>query len=439
MARPVSEQDLESARAALARGDLGAATRLAKGAFQRAKTAADRAAMGRARLVLGEAAIEEQRLGAAREALTHAARELGEALGAVHHETRQAQGTLALALAALDDVEGAGRALAAAAADLPSPDGAIDEGRARVWLCVAVAYMAQGRAGEAARLLAALVERAEGPPALAAVLQRSLGVALDATGDRQGALAAHRRALEAATSAFGEESARVAEAALAVARSRAALGEVDEARALAQTAMDRLGGLGLEREPRWAVAWATLGLCTVLGGDLPTGSAQLETACKLEEKGFGAVRAPTAAVVVMLARAHHRAGDHAKVLGLAKRVVAALKREPGYEGPLAMITELEARGLVALGRPRDAVARVQDIIEPLARRRGATAEQMARLYLALGAAEIGCGRGERARVAWERSRALAVEAGGAGSDLAREVGAALDLLEHGTAAARGAK
>jgi tetratricopeptide (TPR) repeat protein len=435
----VSEQELENARVALARGDLGAAVRLAKDAFQRAKAAGNRVEMGRARLVLGEAAIEEQRLGAAREALTHAARELGEALGAGHDETRQAQGTLALALAALDDVDGAARALSAAAADLPSPDGKVDEARARVWLCVAVAYMAQGRAGEAARLLTALVERSDGPPALAALLQRSLGVALDATGDRHGALAAHERALAAATAAFGEDSARVAEAALAVARSHAALGDVERARGLAQTAMDRLRALGVDREPRWAVAWATLGLCTVLGGDLPAGSAQLETACKLEDKGFGAVRAPTAAVVVMLARAHHRAGDHAKVLGLARRVLGPLKREAGYEGPLAMITELEARGLVALGRPRDAVARVQDVIEPLARRRGATAEQMARLYLALGAAEIGCGRGDRARAAWERSRALAVESGGAGSDLAREVGAALELLEHGTAAGRGAK
>jgi len=248
----VSDQDLENARAALARGDLGAAVRLARDAFQRAKAAGSRAEMGRARLVLGESAIEEQRLGAAREALTHAARELGEALGAAHDETRQAQGTLALALAALDDVDGAARALGAAAADLPSPDGAVDEARARVWLCVAVAYMAQGRAGEAARLLTALVERTDGPPALAAVLQRSLGVALDATGDRHGALAAHQRALDAATSAFGEESARVAEAALALARSRAALGEVEQARGLAQGAMDRLRGLGVEREPRCA-------------------------------------------------------------------------------------------------------------------------------------------------------------------------------------------
>ncbi|MEJ7732256.1 MAG: hypothetical protein WKG00_24000 [Polyangiaceae bacterium] len=116
----MSDQDLEKARAALARGDLGAAVRLGKDAFQRAKAAGSRAEMGRARLVLGESAIEEQRLGAAREALTHAARELGEALGAAHDETRQAQGTLALALAALDDVDGAARALGAAAADLPS-------------------------------------------------------------------------------------------------------------------------------------------------------------------------------------------------------------------------------------------------------------------------------------------------------------------------------
>lgn len=438
MAAPVSEAR-KAAGDALARGDLATAARLGKTAFQHAKAANDRAEMGRARLLLGKVAIEEQRLGAAREALAPAVRELAAALGETADETREAQGTLALALASLDDRAGAAQALGAAAADLPSPTDAVDEARARVWLCVAEAYLADGRAGEAARLLTALAERAEASPALHASLQRWRGVALDATGDRRGALAAHTQAMEAATAAFGDASARAADASLAVARSRAALGELDEARGLAEAAMDRLRALGVERQPRWAVAWATLGLCTVLGGDLPAGSAQLETACKLEEKGFGAVRAPTAAVVVMLARAHHRAGDHAKVLGLAKRVSAALKREPGYEGPLAMLTELEARGLVALGRGRDAVARVLDVVEPLARRRSATAEQMARLYLALGAAEIACARGDRARAAWERSRALATEAGGAGSDLAREVTAALELLEHGTVAARGAK
>jgi tetratricopeptide (TPR) repeat protein len=428
----VSHDDLPRAREAFLRGDFATASELARKSFAAAKASADVAATARSRLLIGHIAYDDLRYGPAREAYSIACRELEQSLGPTNDLTRQARASLSVVLGSLADRDASAAALAAAEAGLQPAAPPMERERCETWLSIACAYAGEGRFTDARGVLELLATTVPpGDAALLATVHLQLASAIDALGDRRAALDGYQRCRELRLQAFGAENPRVADATLAVARSLAATGRIDEAKQMATEAIDCMTRLGHELRPRMSTGWATLGMTTLLAGDVRGGTQHFETACKIEEKTFGAAHPATAGMLIMLAQVHGSLNDHGKVAGLCKRIVPALENAPGQEGPLVMACELEVRALCAMGRARDAAQRLSRLIEAVARRRVATSEQMARLYAALGSAEVGSGRRERAIAAFQRARTLAIDAAGADSDLVQSLQQALALLEQG--------
>ena len=415
-ADPATEDRLGTAHGTFVRGDLALAEELALAALAEGRAKQDRAAIGAARLLLGEIAHDSLRYGPAKEHIELAARDLEAALGRDHERTRNARASLAVVLHDLHDDEAAGRELEAAVSGLDAtPPSEMSPDLAELFLTVGVAHAALGRIELSRVTLGGLVDALEragaadtDPARLAtALLQLASVVAQD--GETGASLSHLERCLELRRRAFGGGNARVAAAAFAVARSHAAAGRVDAARPLAVDAMTAMEAAGRADEPRMSTAHATLGLVLLLGGDTAGATKRFERACSIEEKTFGAAHPGTATMMLMLAQLHAGLRNWGKVAGICKRIIPVLSQRSREAHALATASELEVMALCALGRTKDARASAASALEVL-RRHGASGAELATAHASLGRAELASGRGERAIESLEHAVARAREA-----------------------------
>jgi hypothetical protein len=434
--------ELERGHALFIAGDLVRARAVARRVFGRATASGDVASRGRARALVGHVAYDELRYAEARDAFGLAASELSKTLGQDSDEVRLAHASLGLVHNALDQEADARAALVLAEADLDPPGPGLGVERARLWITIAVLRTGLERERDAETVLRSVISRLEsGVPwsklEVLATAHLHLGGAIDACHAGPNytvapeAVQAYERCLAIRQSAFGLENPRVAAAAFALAGALTARGDLDRAFELATGAMRTMVELGLERQARMSISQATLGMIELLRGDVSGGTERLELACKIEESTFGAAHAATASMLAMLAQVHAARRNWGKVKSLCARILPVLRAAPRHGDSFAIASELAARAELALGSVGAGVHVLESGLRVLERRDSQNSRRIGELYATLARMELVSGRRERAVRAFERARALALDAHGASSEELRRLDSELELAHSG--------
>jgi tetratricopeptide (TPR) repeat protein len=418
----MSDDDrLTTARVMFVAGALDEASELVRARFAEAKSAGDRLAMARARMLSAEIAYDRLRYVDALEGMRRAADELSGERGAAEDEARYVEASLALVRWCLDDIDGAKAALVhfERAEALPDAGSVMSVMRAAAWMTMAVVHASLGGGSRAREILERLLDVVPETDDLNVALRATTHLHLAVTLEHANAEEHLRKCIELRTRLWGPENARVIAAKFDLARLFLAQNRTDGASSLTRDLLVLMKTIGIEREPRMSTAYATAGLAELMSGDVGAGTILLEMASALEEKTFGTTDPNTAHMLAMLAQVHATRRNWGKVVGLARRILPALAESARWAGTYATIAGLDCSALTALGRSAEGATHLRDALVRLEKRRPSLLLRepeakdlelrIAELWLMLGRTEIAIDRERSGIQAIERARTIARE------------------------------